>query len=382
MQSCGGQTCTYDAVGNPTSYRGKTLTWTRGRKLVSYGNVQFAYDAQGKRLSKNTTKYYYNSANELIASSDGMEYFYGSAGLIGFVYAGQQYVYRKNLQGDIIAILDSNGTVVVQYVYDAWGESLVLDAEGNEITAASHVGQLNPFRYRGYFYDVETGLYYLQSRYYDPEMGRFLNMDSVDYADPETLNGLNLYAYCENDPVSRYDPTGNAWDVVLDVGFIIWDIYNLFTNKGWKDEENWATLGVDIAFAVLPFLTGGGGQIIKLANVADDVSDFKKVTVVGETMTRVQIVSQFVNATDNIYGGYKMYDSLKDLGKYGKVLAEIGGKIDNLTWLYGKLRKGYTIIDIGIDIGRTARSSSYFVERVLLNIWKYRNIWKLLYHIS
>lgn len=98
-------------------------------------------------------------------------------------------------------------------------------------------------------------------------------------------------------------------------------------------------------------------------------------------MTRVKTVSQFVNATDNIYDGFKAYDTLKDLGKGGKALAEIAGKADNMVWLYGKLRKGYTVIDIGIDTIRTARSSSYFFERILLNIWKYRNIWKLPYHI-
>ena len=119
------------------------------------------------------------------------------------------WLFREYNLHHIIAILDNTGAVVVQYVYDAWGESLVLDAEGNEITSASHVGQLNPFRYRGYFYDVETGLYYFQSRYYDPEMGRFINMDNVDYSDPETLNGLNLYAYCLNNPVMYVDSSGH-----------------------------------------------------------------------------------------------------------------------------------------------------------------------------
>jgi RHS repeat-associated protein len=70
---------------------------------------------------------------------------------------------------------------------------------------------LNAFRYRGYYYDIETGLYYLESRYYDPETGRFLNSDSVEYLDPETLGGLNLYAYCNNNPVMGYDPSGTFW---------------------------------------------------------------------------------------------------------------------------------------------------------------------------
>ena len=80
------------------------------------------------------------------------------------------------------------------------------DANGNKVT--SGIGALNPFRYRGYFYDTETGLYYLNSRYYDPEIGRFISADSIEYADPETINGINLYAYCGNNPVMNIDPSG------------------------------------------------------------------------------------------------------------------------------------------------------------------------------
>ena len=116
---------------------------------------------------------------------------------------------KEDVQGNIIALLDANGKVVVEYVYDAWGNHAVLDANGNDLTDSSHIGNRNPFRYRGYFYDVETGLYYLQTRYYDPEVGRFLNMDSISYADPEQIHGLNLYAYCGNDPVNNIDPTGH-----------------------------------------------------------------------------------------------------------------------------------------------------------------------------
>ena len=98
---------------------------------------------------------------------------------------------------------------MVNYIYDTWGNHAVLDANGADITDPNHIGNRNPIRYRGYFYDVETGLYYLQTRYYDPEIGRFLNMDDVSYADPEQFHGLNLYAYCGNDPVNNVDPTGH-----------------------------------------------------------------------------------------------------------------------------------------------------------------------------
>ena len=102
---------------------------------------------------------------------------------------------------------------MVNYTYDAWGNHKITDKDGNEVTGG--IGVLNPFRYRSYYYDTETGLYYLQTRYYDPEIGRFINMDGVDYADPETINGLNLYAYCGNNPVMNIDPNGTFLFSVL-----------------------------------------------------------------------------------------------------------------------------------------------------------------------
>ena len=99
---------------------------------------------------------------------------------------------------------------MVKYVYDAWGNQLVQNADGTE--CESGIGVLNPFRYRGYYYDEESKLYYLQTRYYDPKVGRFLNIDSLDYADPETINGLNLFTYCGNNPVMNVDPEGTwSW---------------------------------------------------------------------------------------------------------------------------------------------------------------------------
>ena len=97
---------------------------------------------------------------------------------------------------------------MVEYKYDSWGNHAVLDANGADLTDAMHIGNRNPFRYRGYFYDVETGLYYLNSRYYDPETGRFISPDSLKYLEPTYNNGLNLYAYCLNNPVRYSDPTG------------------------------------------------------------------------------------------------------------------------------------------------------------------------------
>ena len=146
-------------------------------------------------------------------------------GLFAVKDNGTTSFYRKDAQGNIIALLDANGKVVVEYVYDARGNHAVLDANGNDLTSSSHIGNRNPFRYRGYFYDVETGLYYLQTRYYDPEVGRFLNMDDISYADPEQIHGLNLYAYCANDPVNRIDPNGTFWGMIL-ISALIGGLFN------------------------------------------------------------------------------------------------------------------------------------------------------------
>ena len=113
-----------------------------------------------------------------------------------------KYIYVKNLQGDVLHILDNMGNVVVSYAYDAWGK--VYSVTGS---LADTLGQINPIRYRSYYYDTETGFYYLNSRYYDPEVKRFINADSNLY--PQTgLLGVNLFAYCRNNPVNLYDENG------------------------------------------------------------------------------------------------------------------------------------------------------------------------------
>lgn len=99
---------------------------------------------------------------------------------------------------------------MVKYTYNAWGNHKVLDSNGVENTQTTFIGNINPYRYRGYYYDTETGLYFLKTRYYDPTVGRFISMDDVAYIDPETIGGTNLFAYCNNNPVMNSDPTGHS----------------------------------------------------------------------------------------------------------------------------------------------------------------------------
>ena len=129
------------------------------------------------------------------------------------------YYYEKNIFGDIVAIYNNLGVRVLTYNYDAWGNFRASNANGYD----DEIAQLNPFTYRGYYYDTDLDLYYLNSRYYDSEVGRFINADSVDYLDPERINGLNLYAYCLNDPINHVDPSGHTpeWLRGLAIGLAI-----------------------------------------------------------------------------------------------------------------------------------------------------------------
>ena len=220
----------YDALGNPSSYKGKTLTWTRGRMLASYGSDSYLYDMDGVRQEKTVngvTHIYYTDGTKIIAEKVGdkvFEYYYDAQGVIGFKYDGNVYYYKKNLLGDIDRIYDANKNLVAEYKYDAWGNHRIYSGAGLDITENAtynnSVAKVNPFRYRGYYYDTETGLFYLTSRYYDPETGRFINADDVSYINPEIINGLNLYAYCGNNPVMNKKSEGmQEIDLLYPEGF-------------------------------------------------------------------------------------------------------------------------------------------------------------------
>ena len=185
--------------------------------------------------------------------------------MLGCTHNGASYVFRKDLLGNIIQILDSVGNVVVKYEYDAWGNHTVLGVNDAEITDSNHIGRINLFRYRGYTYDESTGLYYLLTRFYDPETGRFLNMDTLEYAEPTITNGLNLYAYGLNNPIMYVDPTGHfvlsAWMVGALVGFGVSFASSLvsqvLTGESLADGKVWAIAAIDGDFGALSGALGG-----------------------------------------------------------------------------------------------------------------------------
>ena len=221
-----GTAITYDTIGNPLNWtNGKTFTWTAGRQLsgVTDANntIAYTYDDNGIRTSKtvNGTKTdYYLNGTAIIMQKTGDQciwYTYDESGnLSGLRVGNSEYYYYRNGQGDIIGIIDGTGSIAAKYSYDAWGTPIAItDGAGNDVSGnVSHIANINPFRYRGYFYDVETGLYYLQSRYYDPQVGRFINGDGV--VDNRGITTQNLFSYCGNNPVNNLDSSGHFFGSV------------------------------------------------------------------------------------------------------------------------------------------------------------------------
>ena len=292
-----GQSITYDAIGNPLSYRGMTLSWEGGRRLASVSkeglSASYVYNAGGIRTQKTvngvTTNYYLdgNSILRQVTGNDVLEFFYDANGVLGFYYNNTPYYYLKNLQGDIVGILDANGTQVVSYTYDAWGAPLSVTG-----TAADTIGQLNPFRYRGYYYDNETGLYYVSSRYYDPEVGRWIHADNQIADVGGEVLGYNMFAYCMNNPVTMSDPTGNwpSWSNLI---------------KG----SAWLAVGITAVCVGVSVLTCGVAAPVMLAVAAVTVGAGVLTAVngaaeIGEAFTGYNVVR------DTVFGGnQKTYDA-------------------------------------------------------------------------
>ena len=224
LTSYAGQTITYDGIGNPLTYRdGLSMTWRNGRELASLTKngvtASYLYDESGLRTKKTVGGVVtnYHVINGVLygeyTGSHRLLYMFDEAGTrYSFLYNGSTYYYVFNGQGDVIGITDGYGNMLARYTYDAWGKPLTItDGAGNDVSGnASHIANVNPFRYRGYYYDKESGLYYVGSRYYDPQTGRFINADGY-VSTGQGLTGNNMFAYCGNDPINRSDPSGLFW---------------------------------------------------------------------------------------------------------------------------------------------------------------------------
>ena len=312
-----GEGCAYNETTNvQTTYRGKTLGWTN-RRVTSYNGIQFSYDGQGRRIAKGDISYIYDSQGRLLKQSNDLEFFYDHSGVSSVKHGENTYFYRKDILGNVIALLDTSGAVVVKYTYDAWGNNVVSNANNVIITDANHIGNLNPFRYRGYYFDTDTKLYYLKSRYYDPEAGRFISQDGVANLDPDTINGLNLYAYCGNNPVMNVDPNGTVAittillilgisALVVGAGVAIYAGVTAYNNgaRGWdlvgaiaEGFLTGAVIGAIIGGVIAAFIYGGPavasflGKSFQIGAYVTAAGELVAVTVTGAQIAALGVAA-------------------------------------------------------------------------------------------
>ena len=341
LTSYDGESITYDASGNPTNYLGATLVW-EGQRLKSYtpkdassgrsNSYVYSYDENGirtrKTIGNTVTDYYYNGTLlmgtvKTTTNSNGstttskLRFSYDANGKVVAVnYNGNYYYYLRNAQSDIVKLIDKTGATVVEYAYDSWGK--LLSTSGS---LASTLGKNNPFRYRGYVYDEETGFYYLQSRYYNPEVGRFISSD-VLLSTGQGVLGHNAYAYCGNNPVVRADHGGQFWETIFDIISLGASIVEVCLNP--SDPWAWAGLAGD-AIDLIPFVTGVG-EVTRAVKTVDKVTDTVQIAkAVDFTDDAVDIVktldrsSGFTKSTASagrkIHAGYKATDNFSSIGK-------------------------------------------------------------------
>jgi len=228
LTAFGSESITYDEYGRTSRYRGKNIFYGGydAHNISYFGNASFTYYEDGMRRTKavgNVTHYYTYDGINLIREEWGnntLVFLYDASGSpIGMQYRNSSYAsgvwdtyyYEKNLQGDIIAVYNSSGTKLVTYTYDAWGYIISTTySNGGASTAAAY----NPLKYRGYYYDDDLDLYYLATRYYDPEVCRFITADSY-VSTGQGILGYNRYAYCNNNPVMYVDPSGKMLGAII-----------------------------------------------------------------------------------------------------------------------------------------------------------------------
>lgn len=216
MISIDGRKVLYDLNGNILSLNGSNYSWGIDKQLQSSKNrnysIDYAYNSDGYRTSKivngKKTNYYLINSNVILeyTDSDFIYYLYDEKfNLIGFNYKGLQYFYIKNILGDVLGIVDESNNEIASYEYSAYGEIINITDSSSD-----HIAELNPYRYRGYRYDKETNLYYLNHRYYSPEIGRFLSEDDIAVISNncDTFAHINLYSYGANNPIKYADPSG------------------------------------------------------------------------------------------------------------------------------------------------------------------------------
>ena len=334
LTAVNGNAIRYDAIGNPLSDGTWTYIWQNGRQLQKMQKAgvtaEFVYNADGLRVQKTVngvaTKYTLHGKNivHMTSGTDELHFFYDAQNKPAVViFNGIAYAYLYDLQGDVIGLVDNNGTQMVSYTYDAWGK--MLSKTG---TLASTLGTIQPFRYRGYALDEETELYYNQSRFYNPSIARFITADTTGVltASLKSLTEKNLFAYCDNNPVMRKDIDGAFWDTFFDIVSLAVSVCEVIANP--TDPWAWAGLAGDVVDLV-PFVTGVGEvtRAVKAANKAGDVLTIQKAADftddAADIIKGLDRSSGFTKSTRSagtqIHKGYKVgmpgkeYDKIKGI---------------------------------------------------------------------
>ena len=334
LTAVNGNDIAYDAIGNPLNDGTWTYTWQNGRQLQKMQKAgvtaEFVYNADGLRVQKMVngvvTKYTLHGKNvvHMTSGADELHFFYDAQNKPAVViFNGIAYAYLYDLQGDVIGLVDNNGTQMVSYTYDAWGK--MLSKTG---TLASTLGTIQPFRYRGYALDEETELYYNQSRFYNPSIARFITADTTGVltASLKSLTEKNLFAYCDNNPVMRKDIDGAFWDTFFDIVSLAVSVCEVIANP--TDPWAWAGLAGDVVDLV-PFVTGVGEvtRAVKAANKAGDVLTIQKAADftddAADIIKGLDRSSGFTKSTRSagtqIHKGYKVgmpgkeYDKIKGI---------------------------------------------------------------------
>lgn len=301
------QTSGIPSSGNPvTYYNGKdySFTWTKGRQLTSATvdgeQVSYTYDMSGVRSNKQVgdTTYTYTTLSGKVmrqtwGDNNALEFVYDDGNQpFAVIYKHGQttelYYYVLNAQGDVSAILDSSGRLAASYDYDAWGNCTVYDSSAKVLTDPTSIANLNPLRYRGYYYDAETGFYYLQSRYYDPAICRFINADTFATTDANGFLSANMFAYCENNPIMRVDADGEIWNVIAGavIGAGLEVLGQLMTGTKFAD-INWGSVAMEGALGAVSSLGIPARITSKLGKVA--FTAFKDVVIPTTVEVRSQI---------------------------------------------------------------------------------------------
>ena len=315
--------------------------------------------------------------------AETLSFSYDASGLpMSVVYNGTAYFYTVNLQGDVMAIVDTTGNPVVTYAYDAWGN--ILSVTGS---MADTLGQSNPLRYRGYVYDNETELYYLQSRYYDPEIGRFINADDTAYlgADGTPLS-YNLFTYCMNNPVNRFDVDGN-WSLpnwakvvigavttvaavavtVATGGAAAPVLIGVATSTITSGAIGYATGGIDGLKDGLSdgLMWGGIGAFATSAvGAIKAVKAARQGVAIGENMGRVAKAAEVMDATT--YKAPKIGTLIKKIPGVGQRIADKLTLIDNKAFIKRMTKLGAVIYDTGPN-GLDITSIFYAAERAIVD---------------